>query len=258
VFCADEFLFCAENGTANMIIGFSKLRVILIILLSIIFIIFALEMGENIPGITTGLISRLARENNVYISFGMAERDNTTIFNSQILINNNGEIKHVQRKKNLKSSSFSPGAKSVSFVEIDGIKTGIVICFDARWSETISKIRENNTDLIILSNSDYIDEWDDIYFGYKYLAKQYGAWIVTANRYGSEYGTNWDGHIEIMSPFGDLEASGRSAEQYIVHNLRINRERSKGKKLAGKLYAKLSTGYLVIKHPKIVMEYLQH
>ena len=81
-------------------------------------------------------------------------------------------------------------------------------------NETINLAQDNNADRIILSNADYIDEWDDVYFGYKYLARQYGAWIVTANRYGNEYETIWDGHIEILSPFGDLEVSGKSDEQY--------------------------------------------
>jgi predicted amidohydrolase len=214
------------------------------------------KIAENIPGITTGLISRLANENNIYISFGMVERVDTKIFNSQILIDNNGKIKHVQRKKNLRSDFFSPGQEPISFVDINGIRTGVVICYDMRWSETINLAQDNNADLIILSNADYIDEWDDVYFGYKYLAKQYGAWIVTANRYGNEYETNWDGHIEILSPFGDLEVSGKSDEQYLVHKMRINTEQSKGKKLVRKLYSKLSAGYLIVKHPKIALSYL--
>jgi predicted amidohydrolase len=213
-------------------------------------------IAENIPGITTSLISRLAKELNVNISFGMAERSDNRIFNSQILIDHKGEVIHVQRKKNLKSSFFSPGQEPISFVDIKGIRTGIVICYDMRWPETIKSARDNNADLIILSNSDYIDEWDDIYFGYRYLARQYGAWIVTANRYGNEFETNWDGHIEILSPFGDLEVSAKSEEQYLVHNLRVNKARSKGKKLIGQLYSKLSIGYLIIKHPKIVLSYL--
>jgi len=214
------------------------------------------EIAEEIPGMTTSLISRLAKQHDVHISFGMAERSENRIFNTQILINPTGEVKHVQRKKNLKSSFFSPGQEPISFVDIKGIKTGIVICYDMRWPETINSARDNNADLIVLSNADYIDEWDDIHFGYKYLAKQYGAWIVTANRYGNEFGTDWDGHIEILSPFGDLEVSGRSEEQYLVHNLRVNTKRSKGKKLIGELYSKLSAVYLIIKHPKIALSYL--
>jgi apolipoprotein N-acyltransferase len=137
------------------------------------------KISEHIPGVTTNLISRLAEEHNVNISFGMAERSDNKIFNTQILIDHKGEVKHIQRKKNLKSSFFSAGQESISFVDIKGIKTGIVICYDMRWPETIKSARDNNADLIILSNSDFIDEWDDIYFGYRYLARQYGAWIVT-------------------------------------------------------------------------------
>lgn len=213
-------------------------------------------IAETIPGVTTNLISRLAKEHHVNISFGMVERSGDRIFNTQVLIDHNGEVKQAQRKKNLRSHFFDPGQEPISFVDINGIKTGIVICYDARWPETIKSARDNDADLIILSNADFIDEWDDVHFSYRYLARQYGAWFVTANRYGQEFDTSWDGHIEILSPFGDLENSAKSAEQYLVYNLRMNSARSKGKKLIERLYSKLSTGYLIIKHPTIALSYM--
>jgi len=214
------------------------------------------EIAETIPDTTIQLISKLAKENNAYISFGMAENLDDKIYNSQILINNNGEIINVQRKKNLRSSFFNPGQESISFVDIKGVTTGVVICYDIRSDETIDKTLDNKTDLIILSNADYIDEWDDNYFGYKYIAKQYNTWIVTANRYGIENGTKWDGHIEIFNPFGDLAVSGKLKEQFIVYNIKINKGQSKSKDFIRKVYSKISLGYLVLKNLKIALSYL--
>ena len=167
-----------------------------------------------------------------------------------------GEIINVQRKKNLRSKYFSPGQKSVSIVEIKGITTGIVICYDIQWKETLRKARDHNAELIIISNADYTDEWDDKYFAYKYLAKQFNAWIVTANRFGIENGTKWDGHIEILNPIGDLVISGKSKEQFIMYCIKINKGQSISKDFIRKVYSRISLGYLILKNIKIVYHYI--
>ncbi len=214
------------------------------------------NIAEIIPDTTSRLISQIAKEKDVYISFGMVEKHNDEIYNSQILIDNSGDIINIQRKKNLRSDYYSSGRESISFADINGVKTGIVICFDIQFPETRKKALEQKTDLIILSLADYIDDWDDKYFGYKYLAKQYNSWIITANRYGSTCGTEWDGHIEILNPFGDIMVSSRYQEKFIVYKLKINKGQSKGKEFIRKVYSKISLGYLIIKNLKIALSYL--
>ncbi|UCD58982.1 MAG: carbon-nitrogen hydrolase family protein, partial [Candidatus Hydrogenedentota bacterium] len=44
------------------------------------------EIAEPIPGITTRLMSKSALENKIHISFGMVERDDGKLYNSQVLI----------------------------------------------------------------------------------------------------------------------------------------------------------------------------
>lgn len=215
------------------------------------------EIAELIPDTTTNLLGQLAKENNVNISFGMVEKEGDNVYNSQVLINNNGVIANIQRKKNVRSEGFSPGQESISLVDIKGVKIGTVICFDIRSNETVSKARDNKADMIILSNADYLDNWDDNYFGYKYIAKQYNTWIVTSNRYGIEDKVKWDGHIEILNPFGDLLASGIMKEQFIVYNIKINKDQSKSKDFIRMVYSKISLGYLVLKNFKIALAYLK-
>ncbi len=214
------------------------------------------NIAETIPDTTSLLISQIAKEKDIYISYGMVENLNDEIYNSQILIDNYGKVINMQRKKNLRTDYFSSGQESISFVDIKGVKTGVVICFDIQFPETRKKALEQKTDMIILSLADYIDDWDDKYFGYKYLAKQYNSWIVTANRYGNTCGTEWDGHIEILNPFGDIIVSGRYEEQFIIHKLKINKEQSKGKEFIRKVYSRISLGYLVLKNLKIALSYL--
>jgi len=213
------------------------------------------EIAESIPGATTDSIAKLAKENNVFISFGMVEQSDDKIYNSQVLVNDKGEIINVQRKKNVRSEGFNPGQESIALVDIRGVRAGIVICYDMRSSETISKAR-NNADVIFLSNADYMDKWDKNHFGYQFLAKQFNAWIVTSNRYGKENNIKWDGHIEILNPFGDLLVSGEMKEQFIIYNIKVNHNQSNIRYFIQKAYSKISLGYLVIKNLRTGLAYL--
>ena len=67
----------------------------------------------------------------------------------------------------------------------------------------------------------------------------------------------WDGHIEILNPFGDLLASGKMKEQFIVYNIKINKDQSKSKNFIRMVYSKISLGYLVLKNLNIALAYLK-
>lgn len=212
------------------------------------------RIAETVPGPTTQLIAELAEKYNVYICFGIVEEINEKLYNSQVLIDNTGEIITVQRKKNLKSKAFNPGNKSITTVDIKGVKTGIVICADIRSKETLLASKEDETELILISNADWSDEWDNKSFAYRYLAKQYNSWIVTANRFGNEDEIFWDGHIEIVNPFGEIRMKGISKEQYMTYRLKINKSKTKIKLL--NIYNKITIVCLVIKHLRIASHYI--
>lgn len=213
-------------------------------------------IAEPIPGPTTQDMARLALTHNVYLSFGMVERSNGKVYNSQVFISRSGQILDVHRKMRLKSESFDPGSTPISLVEVDGITFGDVICYDMRWRDTIDIARKGQADVILLSNADYIDAWDRVRFGYQYLAKQYSAWIVTANRFGDEFGTHWDGHIEIMDPFGGVVAAGEEREGYLIETLKINTERSKTRRWLHGVFSKVSLAFLVLRHPLTAYGYV--
>jgi hypothetical protein len=94
------------------------------------------------------------------------------------------------------------------------------------------------------------------HFGYKFLAKQFNTWIVTSNRYGKENDIQWDGHIEILNPFGDLLASRKMKEQFIVYNIKISHNQSGIKYSIRKAYSKISLVYLILKNLKTAFLYL--
>lgn len=214
------------------------------------------EIAQTIPGPATETIAKLAKENAVFISFGMPETTEGKPYNAQVTIDNQGQIIDVQHKKDLRSDTFTPGDRSISLIDIKGITTGIVICADLRLRETLDHARAGHADLILLSNADYTDDFDRQYSGMRFMAKKFGAWIVIANRIGAEQGTNWDGHLEVYSPFGDVAASGKGKEEALIHTLSFNKNRSRSQELLLAVFNTLSSGHLVLKNLKTASKYL--
>ncbi len=216
------------------------------------------EIAETIPGITTEVISKLALQKEIYITFGIVERDGGKLYNSQVLVDPKGEIIAVQRKKNPKCESFQPGDRPVMFLDINGVKTGIVICFDIQSELTAKEISENEPHLIIISNADWGNNWDTRNFGVGYLARRFNSWIVSSNRFGDEGDIHWDGHIEISSPMGELRCLKKSEEQYAYYDLGFDLDQSQAKKTLRKAYMKMSLAYHTLKNLDIALKYVKN
>ena len=108
------------------------------------------SIAETIPGETTRLASALALENRIYLCFGMTESYQDEIYNSQLLINPQGEIEAVHRKFHLMESAsvFKPGKKPVTVVEIHDIRIGIIVCSDIQSAVVRKALKHQKVELI--------------------------------------------------------------------------------------------------------------
>ncbi|MBA7476328.1 Formamidase [subsurface metagenome] len=176
------------------------------------------NIAETISGKTTQLMSELAIKNNVYICFGINEKEENRFYNSQVLVDTKGDVTAVHRKTKMREKFFTPGEVLVTIAKIKELKTGIVICYDVQAKEVNKALRKSNLDLIIHSLAD--DE-DPREFGIGYLARSYYAWIVNANRYGEEGGHYWNGWITVTNPMGEICAKGKEKEQYLYYEIGI-------------------------------------
>lgn len=158
------------------------------------------EIAEPIPGKTTRILGDLAARHKIRLSFGLGEMHNGTLYNTQVLLNPQGEIQAVHRKCNLKpaerKAGYQPGPVPVTFTDIKGVKTGIAICSDAASPRAMWELARGRLDLIVHSLA---DDRDDGWFVAHFNARMYDAWVVTANRYGNETGCFWNGHADPRS-----------------------------------------------------------
>lgn len=211
------------------------------------------EIAETIPGATTKKLAEIAIAENVYLSFGITEREGDMVFNSQVIINAEGGIDVVHRKFLMRDSTFQPGTKLVSISNIKGLKVGIVICFDIRSSKVRKALMKNKVDLVIHSMAD--DE-DPNFFGAGFLSRYFGTWYLTANRFGDEEGRFWNGHMFIADPSGRLQVKGLNKEQYLFYELKVATNESRFRKFTRKLYLKFSLVIHILKNLRIAYSYV--
>ncbi|MBN1935353.1 MAG: carbon-nitrogen hydrolase family protein [Anaerolineae bacterium] len=214
------------------------------------------QISEPIPGETTQTLVLLAQKFGIYICLGISELDGDRLYNSQVLLNPQGEIQVVHRKSNLKpgevDGGYQPGSAKVTATEIKGIKTGLVICSDTASPRTMWALMRGKFGLILHSLAD--DDRDD--FVTKFQARMYDAWFVTANRFGQENGHFWPGLITVTDPLGAIRSAAQGQEQFLVYELHLAEAGSWFKRAIRNIWVKAPLIVHVIKNWKQARSYL--
>jgi predicted amidohydrolase len=170
------------------------------------------SIAETVPGTTSGLMQDLARELGVYIAFGIAERSGTDLFNTLILVNPAGEIQAIHRKYlTVHSNVVTPldypyrNGDGATVTEIDGIPFGLMICNDMHSWKIAKGFTDRNVKVILsaLADKGKAPEAD----GWSPIPPVYDAWVIQANRYGTEGKEIYPGAISIPDPAGYVRGS---------------------------------------------------
>ena len=173
------------------------------------------RIAEPIPGPSTEFVADLAREHDVYVSFGISERCGEALHNAQVVVDPHGEIVAVHRKFWIRNRVFTPGERALTTVDVDGTKAAILICADARSLSLLRAIRRARIDLVLASLADYgtslrMNEM---------LGTFFDAWTVVANRFGEEPPLSWHGLVTITDRLGRLRAHGIGDERYLIQRI---------------------------------------
>lgn len=149
----------------------------------------------------------LAVKNNIFIIFGMPECDVDTslIYNSQILIDNKGEIVGSYRKVHLFDGEkrwFEAGDK-FSVFETEIGKIGLLICYDSSFPEVSRILALKGADLLVNSTN-----WEKPYCTDMELMMSARAFenaipFVCCNRIGFDKTLGFFGHSRILDAQGN-------------------------------------------------------
>ncbi len=167
--------------------------------------------AETIPGQSSQHLLQLARDNQISILAGLAERDESeNIFASQMVVTPEGAL-GVYRKIHIappERDIFSPG-KTVPLFEISGSKMGVQLCYDAHFPDLSTCMAVERADIIFLPHASPRGIPEEKYNSWmRHLtarAFDNGVFIVACNQTGdNQNGLQFPGVAVMIGPDGQV------------------------------------------------------
>jgi omega-amidase len=175
----------------------------------------------------TGFVASLqeiAGQLSIAIVSGVSERDGSLIYNSQVLINANGDVVAKYRKTHLyavapvqEHTCFAPGNSFVSFT-FGGLQFGFSICYDLRFPEMFRKlVFEQNVGTFLISSAwpfPRVEHWSVLA---QARAIENQSYVVASNRVGKDDDIWFCGSSAIIDPRGVVIAAASADREELIH-----------------------------------------
>jgi len=149
----------------------------------------------------------ICKKKRINIVTGFAEKDRDKIYNSSILLSHKG-ILHIYRKLHLfnrEKEYFDKGNIPLTVTKTNGIKIGMMVCFDWIFPEVARSLALQGADLICHPSNLVLNLCQQTMIG---RAIENRVYIITSNRCGSEKRPHGEitftGQSQIVSPKGDV------------------------------------------------------
>jgi len=109
--------------------------------------------AETVPGPSTDVMAGIARGYNVYVAFGLLEREDRFLYNTAVLLDRRGEIAGKYRKVQLPlqeaAGGIGPG-DSVPVFQTDFGRVALLICQDTFFAEPAREAALQGAELVLL------------------------------------------------------------------------------------------------------------
>lgn len=186
----------------------------------------ALARAESIPGPTTDVFSKLAREYGVVTVLNIFERDGEKTFDSSPVIDADGAILGVVRMVHITESPgfhergfYTPGDKD-RFVFKTGIgRVGVAICYDRHFPEFMRGLGLNGAEIVVVPQAGAVGEWTPGLFEaeLQVAAFQNGYFAALVNRVGREEVNHFAGESFVADPDGQVIARAPQDRDFILY-----------------------------------------
>jgi predicted amidohydrolase len=167
-------------------------------------------------GYTVTELKKVAKQRQLNLVFGMAEKKGRKLYNSAILITAQGKVLTYQKTHlfDREKLFFSSGEKTFAAHAVDGGKIGMMVCFDWFYPEVTRILAIKGADVICHPANLVLPYCQD---AMRTRSIENKVFSVTANRIGTEKRGNvsltFTGKSQIVDPKGEvLASSGERSE----------------------------------------------
>ena len=173
-------------------------------------------------GFVPGL-QEIARKLSIAIVAGVSERNGSSIYNSQVLIDSHGDIPAKYRKTHLcavapveEQTCFAPGNSFASF-ELGGLHFGFSICYDLRFPEMYRKlVTEHDVHAFVISSAWPFPRDEHFRVLAQARAIENQSYVIASNRVGKDDDLWFCGSSAIIDPRGVVVAAASADREELI------------------------------------------
>jgi len=198
--------------------------------------------AEPIPGSTTEIFVKLAKELDVVIILNLYEKDGNNYYDSSPVIDADGKILGTTRMIHItdytcfyEKEYYTPGNSGAPVYKTKYGKIGIAICYDRHYPEYMRALAVNGAEIVFIPQAGSVGEWPEGLYEaeMRVAAFQNGYFTALCNRIGEEECLTFSGESFVCNPEGEVIArAGIGTEEILVCDVSLNEcNKSHAKKL---------------------------
>jgi N-carbamoylputrescine amidase len=186
----------------------------------------ALGQAETIPGPTTDLFSRLAREHGMVTVINLLEKDGERTFDSSPVIDADGQLLGVVRMIHIMEGPgfhergfYKPGDRGRVVFSTRVGRIGVAICYDRHFPEYMRALALQGAEIVVVPQAGAVDEWTPGLFQaeLRVASFQNGYFAALANRVGKEEVNHFAGESFVVDPDGSVIAGAPRDSDFILY-----------------------------------------
>lgn len=185
-----------------------------------------LREAELIPGPTTDLFSRLARETGVVAVLNVFERDGRATYDSSPVLDTDGTLlgvtrmAHIMEGPGFHEKGYYAPADNDRLVYATAVgRVGVAICYDRHFPEYMRALRLQGAELVVVPQAGAVEEWTEGIFEaeLQVAAFQNGYFAALVNRVGGEDELEFSGESFVVDPDGKVIARAPRGADLILY-----------------------------------------
>jgi 5-aminopentanamidase len=182
-------------------------------------------LAESFDGASAQRIAEIARQNNIAIAYGYAERDATSgdIYNAVQVIGADGSVLSRYRKTHLfgpcERIAYRPGIQFEPPFSFGDFKIGLLICYDVEYPEAVRSLALMGADVILIPTA-LTDEYaavPDFLVPARSIENQ--VFLAYCNHAGVENGMRFLGGSCLTGMDGKALAAAGAGEALIIGDI---------------------------------------
>ncbi len=173
----------------------------------------AKDEAESIPGPTTDILSRLAKELDVAVILNLYEKDGDNRYDSSPVIDADGKILGTTRMIHItdyacfhEKEYYTPGNTGAPVYKTKFGNIGVAICYDRHYPEYMRALALNSAEIVFIPQAGSVGEWPEGLYEaeMRVTAFQNGYFTALCNRVGEEECLNFSGESFVCNPEGEV------------------------------------------------------